>query len=1130
MRKYVLFIAAALVANVCRAQLADNFSDGNFTANPPWGGTTTHFIVNASQQLQLNNSVAGTSYLSSVFNSSFTADLEWIFFIRQSFAPSDNNYGRVYLASSQADLTQPLNGYYLQFGEAGSADAIELFRQTGTTRTSVCRASNGSIAAAFDVRVKVTRTSTGMWTIFADYTGGSNFVQEATGSDATHTSSAVGGVVCVYTVSNANRFFFDDFYFGPPLGDVTPPTVTDVQAASATEVLVTFSEALQAASAQTTSNYSVNGGIGTPLSAVLQANLNTVKLVLANALVNGVTYQISTSGVRDVAGNTMAPDQRSVLFFVPQPVALNDVVINEFFPDPSPVIGLPAHEFVELYNRSTNPIDLAGWKLADLTTTATLPAFILLPQQFVILTTTTGAPEFAPFGATLGVANFPTLNNSGDVIKILTSSGLKIDSLQYTLSWYQDADKEQGGYSIEKLDPTLSALNPNHWRASTDASGGTPGRANSVLGLKPDSTPPLIVEVTVLTNSELKVDFSEEVAAATATQVANYTLGNSNENPILATLTNQNKSVIIFFANPFTNGAELRLHVANVTDTSDNVMIPAERSVRYFVPTPVKFKDVVFSEFMADPSPVVQLPEVEFIELYNRAAYPIDLGGWKLTDATGSATLPSFVLLPKGFVILTSLAGASALQAFKPVLSTPSFPSLNNTGEPLVLRAPDNRLIDSLQYTLSWYRNAEKAEGGWTLELIDTENICGEEDNWAASEDVSGGTPGRINSISANKPDLTGPRLLSGIALSKSQLELTFNEKLETTLSTTSFTLIPALAVAQVVFADISLRKVRMALAQPMAERTLYEIIVTSLRDCAGNTIQGDANKIVLALPEKAEAADVVINEILFNPRPTGVDFVELLNTSGKYINLKNWMLANFDAAGLQNEKSIATDNYLLAPGDYAVITPDAENIKSFYPGSANSRFLSADLPSMPDDEGQLVLLNNDLAPVDTAIYSRQFHNELLRDDEGVSLERIQATGRAQLASHWQSATADVGFATPGYRNAASRPEADLPTGQVIVTPEVFSPRATGSHFVSINYRFGESSYLANVKILDAQGRQVKQLVSNYSLGFEGSLRWDGDNEHGRQVRAGAYVVWFEVFALDGHVQRFRKRVVVAVP
>jgi hypothetical protein len=533
---------------------------------------------------------------------------------------------------------------------------------------------------------------------------------------------------------------------------------------------------------------------------------------------------------------------------------------------------------------------------------------------------------------------------------------------------------------------------------------------------------------------------------------------------------------------------------------------------------------------MADPSPVVQLPEVEFIELYNRAAYPIDLGGWKLTDATGSATLPSFVLLPKGFVILTSLAGASALQAFKPVLSTPSFPSLNNTGEPLVLRAPDNRLIDSLQYTLSWYRNAEKAEGGWTLELIDTENICGEEDNWAASEDVSGGTPGRINSISANKPDLTGPRLLSGIALSKSQLELTFNEKLETTLSTTSFTLIPALAVAQVVFADISLRKVRMALAQPMAERTLYEIIVTSLRDCAGNTIQGDANKIVLALPEKAEAADVVINEILFNPRPTGVDFVELLNTSGKYINLKNWMLANFDAAGLQNEKSIATDNYLLAPGDYAVITPDAENIKSFYPGSANSRFLSADLPSMPDDEGQLVLLNNDLAPVDTAIYSRQFHNELLRDDEGVSLERIQATGRAQLASHWQSATADVGFATPGYRNAASRPEADLPTGQVIVTPEVFSPRATGSHFVSINYRFGESSYLANVKILDAQGRQVKQLVSNYSLGFEGSLRWDGDNEHGRQVRAGAYVVWFEVFALDGHVQRFRKRVVVAVP
>ncbi len=33
---------------------------------------------------------------------------------------------------------------------------------------------------------------------------------------------------------------------------------------------------------------------------------------------------------------------------------------------------------------------------------------------------------------------------------------------------------------------------------------------------------------------------------------------------------------------------------------------------------------------MADPSPVVGLPEVEFLEIYNRTEYPIDLSNWIL--------------------------------------------------------------------------------------------------------------------------------------------------------------------------------------------------------------------------------------------------------------------------------------------------------------------------------------------------------------------------------------------------------------------------------------------------------------------------------------------------------------------
>ncbi len=109
------------------------------------------------------------------------------------------------------------------------------------------------------------------------------------------------------------------------------------------------------------------------------------------------------------------------------------------------------------------------------------------------------------------------------------------------------------------------------------------------------------------------------------------------------------------------------------------------------------------------------------------------------------------------------------------------FPTLNNDGDDLTFRDPTNKTIDSVNYNLDWYHDVDKQEGGWTLEIIDVNNICGAEENWAASEDLSGGTPGKQNSVSASKPDLTGPQLISVTPQSSNNLKLTFNEKLERT-------------------------------------------------------------------------------------------------------------------------------------------------------------------------------------------------------------------------------------------------------------------------------------------------------------------------------------------------------------
>ena len=57
--------------------------------------------------------------------------------------------------------------------------------------------------------------------------------------------------------------------------------------------------------------------------------------------------------------------------------------------------------------------------------------------------------------------------------------------------------------------------------------------------------------------------------------------------------------------------------------------------------------DVVITEIMADPSPVVGLPNAEFIEIRNVSATAYNLNGWRLSDASATATITtSFLLQP----------------------------------------------------------------------------------------------------------------------------------------------------------------------------------------------------------------------------------------------------------------------------------------------------------------------------------------------------------------------------------------------------------------------------------------------------------------------------------------------------
>jgi hypothetical protein len=498
-----------------------------------------------------------------------------------------------------------------------------------------------------------------------------------------------------------------------------------------------------------------------------------------------------------------------------------------------------------------------------------------------------------------------------------------------------------------------------------------------------------------------------------------------------------------------------------------------------------------------------------------------------LSDGASTATFGSQVIQPGQYWIVCAASNINSFSHYGRVMGLTNFPTLNNDGDNITLRNPLYRTIDSVKYALDWYRDADKQEGGWSLEMIDPNNVCGEGENWAASEDPSGGTPGRQNSIFANKPDLTGPRLHSVIPQSTTALILTFNEKLEKDLSAAQFVISPAITIGRKYFKDPSLRQIAVELSQDLMPREWYAIRVSDLSDCSGNPIQSDFNQLSFALPESADSLDVVLNEILFNPRPGGVDFVEIHNKSSKFINLKNWKLGNDENKTLINPQTITTDDFILAPAGYLALTTDPSTLIAQYPQAAQKNLLKTNLPGLPDDEGSIALATDQALFIDHFSYSRKMHSPFLKDHEGVSLERISSAGLTNEVSNWKSASSTAGFATPGLVNSNSRPESSLNENAITLDPEIFSPNVPGRDFSKINYRFDQSGKVANIKILDAQGRLIKTLANNETLGYEGFYRWDGDRDDGSRARVGYYVVWVEVFDAAGSVSVFRKRAIV---
>lgn len=543
--------------------------------------------------------------------------------------------------------------------------------------------------------------------------------------------------------------------------------------------------------------------------------------------------------------------------------------------------------------------------------------------------------------------------------------------------------------------------------------------------------------------------------------------------------------------------------------------------------------DIVIDELMADPTPQIGLPNNEWIELRNTSSVTFNLLGWRIGDATGqSGPMPSYNLLPDSFVIICTGSAVAAMSIYGPAIAVTSFPSLDNTGDVIYLRSPQNRIIHAVSYTDAWYQNELKKDGGWTLEMIDTKNPCSGFSNWKASTDIKGGTPGKRNSVNAINIDAASPQLLRAFATDSVNISLVFNEPLDSLKAATAanYTISDGIGVPQSAIAIApTFEKVSVRLNTPLMRNKIYTVTVSGVSDCVNNLI-GSKNTARVGLSEVADSFGIVINELLFNPKPNGTDYVEIYNRSNKIIDLKQTYIANRSSTGvISNIKQLSADNYLFFPQDFIVITVDQSIVKRDFITLNMDAFVTvASMPSFNDDKGDAIILNAQGNIVDELKYDEKWHFKLIDNREGVALERIDYNAATQNQDNWHSAATSVGYGTPTYKNSQYRIDLQV-QGTITVSPEIISPDNDGmDDFATIDYNFPSAGYVANITIFDANGRPVRYLQRNALCGIKGNYRWDGLGEKFQKLPVGIYIIFTEVYNLNGKKKQFKNTIVLA--
>lgn len=690
------------------------------------------------------------------------APVKWEFTVRHGTDPSSSNRWSFILmgdVSAGGILSEKgFNGFTVGVNVTGYDDTLRLWHLSGgKAEVVVTTGINWQADVGVDsaISISVTRNPGGEWSI--------EVAQCAElcawgGYDSELHKVGYAGILYAYTATRDRLLWIDDVCVsGIFVPDTLPPAVTSVTALGPDLLQVNFDEEPDSSFAEE-GNISI--GPDNRIICISRSSPAAYLIHLAEKICNREVATITFGRLCDFTGNCSLMKEVS---FVPSYAVTGDVVISEIMSDPSPPLRLPECEYLEITNRTRDSLFTGRWHLIAGSDSAVLPDRWLKPGEIVILCAVSKTVLFRGMGEVMGVSPFPSLNDGGETIAIRDATGSLIHAVPFTPDLYNDPYRSGGGWSAELTDMTNPFNAPEAWRASLDPSGGTPGRANSLVTTTSDDDCPEIIAAWLVAGNLVRVLFTETVI--TDGDEGWHADGERTMPAFSDDIAD--RAWLVQLGDAVRAGAVYTLGVAaSVTDFAGNA--PCTSEVRFGLPVTPGAGEILFNELLFDPLPGCD----DYAELYNNSGRIFSLSELFLTNGTGApaaraSDIPR-LFFPGEYMALTT--GRSVLldhyqcgeRAF--VHEVQHLPPMPDDKGSLVLMNGEMNIIDRVDYSSSMHLSFLSGTEGVSLEKVSPGLPSESPASWhSASETCGWGTPGAENSvILGNAVERNGMSLSSG--------------------------------------------------------------------------------------------------------------------------------------------------------------------------------------------------------------------------------------------------------------------------------------------------------------------------------------------------------------------------------